>query len=125
MDAVQENGRQRLAAERESVTRRFVIGGHKIYLIVGLYADGRPGEIFIKTAKVGSTINGLLDDLSFAISKALQAGVPLESLANRYIGKAYEPAGVTNIEEIPTATSISDLVFRWLNLRFPPPAKSA
>jgi len=99
----------------------------KIYIQVGLYPDtGKPGEIFLKTVKMGSTISGLLDALSMSISVALQAGVPLEWFVEKMKNLQFEPAGTTNIPGIRKATSIVDGLARWLEIKFlssPPPSK--
>ena len=94
----------------------------KIYIQVGLYPDtGKPGEIFLKADKMGSTISGLLDALSMSISVALQAGVPLEWFVEKMKNLQFEPAGTTNIPGIRKATSIVDGLARWLEIRFLPP----
>ena len=95
----------------------------KIYIQVGLYPDtGKPGEIFLKTVKMGSTISGLLDALSMSISVALQAGVPLEWFVEKMKNLQFEPAGTTNIPGIRKATSIVDGLARWLEIKFLPPS---
>ena len=94
----------------------------KIYIQVGLYPDtGKPGEIFLKADKMGSTISGLLDALSMSISVALQAGVPLEWFVEKMKNLQFEPAGTTNIPGIRKATSIVDGLARWLEIKFLPP----
>ena len=93
----------------------------KIYIQVGLYPDtGKPGEIFLKATKMGSTISGLLDALSMSISVALQAGVPLEWFVEKMKNLQFDPAGSTNIPNIRKATSIVDGLARWLEIKFPP-----
>ena len=95
----------------------------KIYIQVGLYPDtGKPGEIFLKADKMGSTISGLLDALSMSISVALQAGVPLEWFVEKMKNLQFEPAGTTNIPGIRKATSIVDGLARWLEIKFLPPS---
>ncbi len=111
--------RHKLADERMSFTHKFSIGGHEGYITVGLYADGTPGEIFVRMAKEGSVIAGLMDSFATAISLALQHGVPLNVLIDKFKGTRFEPSGFTGNQEIPLATSIMDYLFRWLAIRFP------
>ena len=111
--------RHKLADERMSFTHKFSIGGHEGYITVGLYADGTPGEIFVRMAKEGSVIAGLMDSFATAVSLALQHGVPLPILVDKFKGTRFEPSGFTGNQEIPIATSIMDYIFRWLNIRFP------
>ena len=112
--------RRRLPAERQAVTHKFEIGGHEGYLTVGLYEDGSPGEIFVKMAKEGSTVSGLMDSFATAISLALQYGVPLKVLVDKFSHTRFEPSGYTGNPEIPIAKSIMDYIFRWLASRFLP-----
>jgi ribonucleoside-diphosphate reductase alpha chain len=111
--------RYKLADERASFTHKFSIGGHEGYITVGLYQDGSPGEIFVRMAKEGSVIAGLMDSFATSISLALQHGVPLAVLIEKFKGTRFEPSGFTGNQEIPIATSIMDYLFRWLNIRFP------
>jgi ribonucleoside-diphosphate reductase alpha chain len=111
--------RYKLPDERASFTHKFSIGGHEGYVTVGLYEDGSPGEIFVRMAKEGSVIAGLMDSFATAISLALQHGVPLAVLIEKMKGTRFEPSGFTGNQEIPIATSIMDYLFRWLALRFP------
>ena len=120
-EASYEPRRRKLPDERPSITHKFNIAGHKGYLTVGMYPDGRPGEIFIKMAKEGSTVSGLMDSFAKAISTALQYGISLETLTEQFIGTRFEPAGFTTYAEIPMAKSLMDYLFRWLTLKFPPP----
>ncbi|MER3488156.1 MAG: vitamin B12-dependent ribonucleotide reductase, partial [Chloroflexota bacterium] len=113
--------RRRLPAERQAVTHKFEIAGHEGYITVGLYPDGQPGEIFLKMAKEGSTVSGLMDSFATAISLALQYGVPLRDLVNKFAHVRFEPSGFTGNPEIPIAKSIVDYIFRWLGSRFLPP----
>jgi ribonucleoside-diphosphate reductase alpha chain len=117
--------RRRLADTRESVTHKFNVAGHEGYLIVGLYEDGRPGELFITMAKEGSTIGGLMDSLGTAISVALQYGVPVESLVTKFAHQRFEPMGMTTNSEIPFAKSLVDYIFRWLGMQFIPGYREA
>ncbi len=112
--------RRRLPDERRSITHKFSIGGHEGYLTVGLYDDGTPGEIFIVVAKEGTVISGLADAFATAISLALQYGVPLKVLVDKFTNVRFEPAGITSNPEIRFAKSITDYVFRWLALKFLP-----
>ena len=110
--------RRRLPAERAAVTHKFDIAGHEGYITVGLYPDGQPGEIFLKMAKEGSTVSGLMDTYATAISLALQYGVPLRDLVNKFAHVRFEPSGFTGNSEIPIAKSSVDYIFRWLGSRF-------
>src|SRR5438034_19775 len=110
--------RQRLPAERTAITHKFEIAGHEGYITVGLYEDGRPGEIFLKMAKEGSTVSGLMDSFATTVSVALQYGVPLRDLINKFAHVRFEPSGFTGNQEIPIAKSIVDYIFRWLGSRF-------
>jgi ribonucleoside-diphosphate reductase alpha chain len=110
--------RHRLPAERASITHKFGIGGHEGYLTVGLYPNGAPGEIFIRMAKEGSTISGLMDSFATAISLSLQHGVPLKVLCEKFAHTRFEPSGWTGNEQIGYAKSIMDYLFRWMQLRF-------
>ena len=110
--------RHRLPAERASVTHKFALGGHEGYITVGLYPNGQPGEIFIRMAKEGSTVSGLMDSFATAISLALQHGVPLKVLCEKFAHTRFEPSGWTGNEQIGYAKSIMDYLFRWIELRF-------
>lgn len=111
--------RKRLPDERPSMTHKFSIAGHEGYLHIGLYPDSRmPGEIFITMAKEGSTISGLMDAFATSISIALQYGVPLEDLCNKFSHMRFEPNGFTQNKEIPITKSIMDYIFRYLSLKF-------
>jgi ribonucleoside-diphosphate reductase alpha chain len=110
--------RHRLPAERASVTHKFALSGHEGYLTVGLYPNGNPGEIFIRMAKEGSTISGLMDSFATAISMCLQHGVPLKLLCEKFAHTRFEPSGWTGNPEIGYAKSIMDYIFRWMQLRF-------
>jgi ribonucleoside-diphosphate reductase alpha chain len=110
--------RHRLPEERASLTHKFSIAGHEGYITVGLYPNGQPGEIFIKMAKEGSTVSGLMDSFATAISLSLQHGVPLKVLVEKFAHTRFEPSGWTGNEHIGFAKSIMDYIFRWLQLRF-------
>jgi ribonucleoside-diphosphate reductase alpha chain len=110
--------RRRLPNERTAITHKFEISGHEGYITVGLYPDGQPGEIFLKMAKEGSTVSGLMDTLATSVSLALQYGVPLKDVVNKFAHVRFEPSGFTGNSEIPIAKSIVDYVFRWVGSRF-------
>jgi len=110
--------RKKLPDERRALTHKFSISGHEGYITVGLYEDGQPGEIFLTMAKEGSTISGLMDAFATSISLALQYGVPLRALVDKFSHMRYEPSGFTKNPEIPIAKSITDYIFRWLASRF-------
>ena len=117
--------RRRLPNTRCSVTHKFNIAGHEGYLTVGLYEDGMPGELFITMAKEGSTIGGLMDSLGTAVSVALQYGVPVESLVNKFAHQRFEPGGMTTNADIPFAKSLVDYIFRWMGMEFLPGFREA
>ena len=110
--------RRRLPDERQSITHKFSIAGHEGYITVGMFEDGMPGEVFITMSKEGSTISGMMDSFATSISIALQYGVPLKVLVDKFSHARFEPSGFTNNPEIPIAKSISDYIFRWLGLKF-------
>ncbi|HVA63108.1 MAG TPA: vitamin B12-dependent ribonucleotide reductase, partial [Terriglobales bacterium] len=110
--------RRRLAEERQSLTHKFKIGGHEGYITVGMYEDGQPGEIFVTMAKEGSTISGLMDSFATAISLALQHGVPLRLLVDKFSHTRFEPSGWSGNAEIGYAKSIMDYLFRWMGQKF-------
>ena len=110
--------RHRLPDERLSITHKFKVGGHEGYLTVGLYKNGMPGELFITMAKEGSTVSGLMDSFACAVSIALQHGVPLKLLCEKFAHTRFEPSGWSNNPDIGYAKSIMDYIFRWLQLRF-------
>jgi ribonucleoside-diphosphate reductase alpha chain len=110
--------RHRLPGERASVTHKFALGGHEGYITVGLYPNGSPGEIFIRMAKEGSTVSGLMDSFATAISISLQHGVPLKVLCEKFAHTRFEPSGWTGNPEIGYAKSIMDYIFRWIQIRF-------
>jgi ribonucleoside-diphosphate reductase alpha chain len=110
--------RKKLPDERQSVTHKFSVAGHEGYIHVGLYETGEPGEIFVKMAKEGSTISGLMDSFATAISLALQHGVPLRLLCDKFSRTRFEPYGFTENPDIPRASSIMDYLFRYLGGKF-------
>ncbi len=110
--------RRKLADERLAYTHKFSIAGHEGYLTTGLYDDGQPGEIFLKMAKEGSTVSGLMDTIATMTSIALQYGVPLKALVDKFSHTRFEPSGFTNNKKIPIAKSVMDYVFRYLGDRY-------
>jgi ribonucleoside-diphosphate reductase alpha chain len=112
--------RRRLPDERRSITHKFSIGGHEGYMTVGMYDDGTPGELFVTMAKEGSVVSGLMDSFATSISMALQYGVPLRVLCDKFSHTRFEPSGFTGNPDIPIAKSITDYIFRWLSLKFIP-----
>jgi ribonucleoside-diphosphate reductase alpha chain len=122
---VQQPTRHKLPDERQAITHKFEIAGHEGYITVGLYEDGMPGEIFLVMAKEGSTVSGLMDAFATAISMALQYGVPLQVLADKFSHTRFEPSGLTGNAQIPFAKSITDYIFRWLAAKFLPANEQA
>jgi ribonucleoside-diphosphate reductase alpha chain len=112
--------RRKLADERHSLTHKFNVGGCEGYITVGKYADGQPGEIFVVMAKAGSTLSGFMDSFATAISFALQYGVPLKFLVQKFINVRFEPNGITSNADIRFSKSVVDYLFRWLGLKFLP-----
>jgi ribonucleoside-diphosphate reductase alpha chain len=110
--------RRRLPDERKSITHKFSVAGHDGYITVGMYDDGTPGEIFVVMAKQGSVVSGLMDTVATSISLALQYGVPLKVLVDKFSHSRFEPSGFTNNPSIPIAKSIVDYIFRWLGQKF-------
>jgi ribonucleoside-diphosphate reductase alpha chain len=110
--------RRRLPDERHSLTHHFSVGGQEGYVTIGLYEDGLPGEMFIRRSKEGSTVSGLMDSFATAVSLALQYGVPLQVLCNKFSHTRFEPSGWTGNPQIGYAKSLVDYLFRWLELRF-------
>jgi ribonucleoside-diphosphate reductase alpha chain len=110
--------RRRLPAERTAMCHKFDVAGHEGYLHVGFYEDGTPGEIFIKMAKEGSTISGLMDTVGVLTSMALQYGVPLEVLVQKFSHVRFEPSGFTKNQDVPMAKSLIDYIFRFMGVRF-------
>jgi ribonucleoside-diphosphate reductase alpha chain len=117
--------RERLPDTRRSVTHKFNVGGHEGYITVGLYDDGRPGELFITMAKEGSTIGGLMDAFGTAVSMSLQYGVPLEVYVKKFSHTRFEPWGYTKNADIPVAKSLVDYLFRWMGTEFIPGYREA
>ncbi|HUS74199.1 MAG TPA: vitamin B12-dependent ribonucleotide reductase [Sedimentisphaerales bacterium] len=112
--------RRRLPDTRQSITHKFSVAGHEGYLTVGLYEDGQPGELFITMAKEGSTVGGLMDVIGTCTSMALQYGVPLITLVDKFRHARFEPSGMTSNRDIPFAKSLIDYIFCWLGCRFMP-----
>ena len=112
--------RRRLPETRKSITHKFSVAGHEGYLTVGLYDDGQPGELFITMAKEGSTVGGLMDVVGTCVSMALQYGVPLITLVDKFRHARFEPAGMTSNKNIPFAKSLIDYIFCWMGCEFIP-----
>ncbi len=112
--------RRKLPDERKSITHKFSVAGHEGYLHVGMYEDGSPGEIFIRMAKEGSTLSGVMDTLALSLSMNLQYGVPLTVLCEKLVHTRFEPMGMTINKEIPMVKSLMDYLGRWLALKFMP-----
>jgi len=110
--------KERMPVDRRSITQKIQIGDLEGYCIVGLYPDGRPGEVFLTFHKVGTVERGLGNALAVMISLALQRGVPVIDVVNKLKGMKFEPSGPTGNQSIPMADSIVDFVARWLELRF-------
>jgi ribonucleoside-diphosphate reductase alpha chain len=110
--------RRKLQPERDSITHKFSIGGHEGYITVGKYEDGTPGEIFIKMAKEGSTLSGIMDAFALSVSISLQYGVPLRALVEKFVNSRFEPSGYTGNRDIRYAKSIVDYIGRWLGAKF-------
>ncbi|MGH9254185.1 MAG: vitamin B12-dependent ribonucleotide reductase [Vicinamibacterales bacterium] len=115
---VERPTRRKLPDERPSITHKFDIAGHEGYITVGLFEDGQPGEIFLTMAKEGSTISGFADAFAQAISYALQYGVPLQVLVDKFSHARFEPSGMTKNPEVRFAKSIVDYIFRWMATKF-------
>jgi ribonucleoside-diphosphate reductase alpha chain len=112
------SARNALPVTRESVTHKFSVGSHEGYLTIGLYPDGRPGEIFLKMSKEGSTMSGMCQAFCRAFSLAIQHGLSVEEAVKRFKGMRFEPMGMTSNPEIPDASSIVDYLARYLELHF-------
>jgi ribonucleoside-diphosphate reductase alpha chain len=110
--------RRKLPDERQAITHKFDIAGHEGYITVGLFENGQPGEIFLVMAKEGSTISGFADAFAQAISYALQYGVPLQALVDKFSHVRFEPSGMTKNADVRFAKSIVDYIFRWMASKF-------
>jgi len=110
--------REKMPYERASVTHKFSVSGHEGYITVGMYDDGRPGEVFIKMAKEGSTLSGVMDGLALTISLGLQYGVPLKVFVDKLLNTRFEPSGITANPNIRFVSSVLDYIARWLGGRF-------
>ena len=118
LNAPPRSVRHKLQEERASITHKFKVGDHEGYITVGLYPNGDPGELFVKMAKEGSTVSGLMDSFALAVSLALQYGVPLKTFCEKFAHTRFEPSGWSGNPDIGYAKSIMDYIFRWLQLRF-------
>ena len=112
--------RRHLPVERHSITHKFAVAGHEGYLTIGMYEDGTPGEIFIVMAKEGSTLSGVMDSFATTCSMALQYGVPLKVLVDKFSHTRFEPSGFTSNPQVPYAKSVMDYIFRYLASKFLP-----
>jgi ribonucleoside-diphosphate reductase alpha chain len=110
--------REKMPVERASITHKFSVGGHEGYITVGMYDDGRPGEVFIKMSKEGSTLSGVMDGLALTLSIGLQYGVPLKVLVDKLLNTRFEPSGITANPNIRFVSSVLDYIARWLGGRF-------
>ena len=110
--------RRKLPNDRKSITHKFSVAGHKGYIVVGLYDDGSPGELFIRMNKQGSIISGLMDTIGILTSISLQHGAPVKTITDKLSGMSFEPSGYTGNKELPQAKSVVDYIFRWLELKF-------
>jgi ribonucleoside-diphosphate reductase alpha chain len=110
--------REKMPVERASITHKFSVGGHEGYITAGMYEDGRPGEIFIKMSKEGSTLSGVMDGLALTISLGLQYGVPLKVFVDKLLNTRFEPSGITANPNIRFVSSVLDYIARWLGGRF-------
>ena len=110
--------RRKLPDERQAITHKFSIAGHEGYITVGMYEDGKPGEVFLVMAKEGSTVSGLMDGFATSLSLALQYGVPLEAIVDKFSHTRYEPSGFTKNPDIGYAKSITDYIARWMAVKF-------
>src|SRR5205807_3518800 len=112
--------RKRLPKKRTSLTTSFSVAGAEGYMTAGMYEDGSLGEVFLKLGKQGSTLAGVMDAFSIAISVALQHGVPLETYVSKFTNMRFDPAGLTDDPDIRMAQSIVDYIFRRLALDYLP-----
>jgi len=110
--------REKMPVERASITHKFSVGGHEGYITVGMYEDGRPGEVFIKMSKEGSTLSGIMDGLALTLSIGLQYGVPLKVFVDKLLNTRFEPSGITANPNIRFVSSVLDYLARWLGGRF-------
>jgi len=110
--------RQTLPPTRRSLTHKFSVAGHEGYLTVGLHDDGRPGEIFLKISKEGSTVSGLCQAFCRAFSLAMQYGLTVEDAVSRFKGMRFDPQGPTSNPDIPEAASLIDYIARFLEREF-------
>ena len=110
--------RERLPRRRRSNTFAFRVADCEGYVTVGEYEDGRPGELFIRVSKQGSTLAGIMDAFSISISLGLQHGVPLSTYVRKYTNMKFEPAGMTDDQQLRIASSLVDYIFRRLALDY-------
>jgi ribonucleoside-diphosphate reductase alpha chain len=117
--------RERLPDRRAAITHKFSVAGHEGYMTVGMFPDGRPGELFVQMAKEGSTVGGLMDTIGVLVSTNLQYGVPLEVMVSKLSNQRFEPSGSTHNRDIPFASSLVDYVMRWMGIEFIPGYREA
>ena len=117
-DSMKAPQRPRLPMTRHGLIHKFRIGNTKAYIRVGLYPDGSPGEVFLTVAKAGSTLQGMMDSFATLLSLSLQYRIPLAVIAKKFRHVRFEPAGFTGDKEIPSASSLIDYVFAWLQREF-------
>ena len=110
--------REKMPVERASLTHKFSVGGHEGYITVGMYDDKRPGEVFVKMSKEGSTLSGVMDGLALTLSMGLQYGVPLKVLVDKLVNTRFEPSGITANSNIRFVSSVLDYLARWLGGKF-------
>jgi ribonucleoside-diphosphate reductase alpha chain len=115
---VQRQERRRLPDDRTEIGRKFRVGDYEGYIHVGLYDDGKPGDIFVDIAKEGTTLAGLMNSFMISVSLGLQYGVPLEVYVSKFAHMRFEPSGLTNDADIRVAKSIVDYIFRWMGKKF-------
>jgi len=117
-DAPSEVQRKKMPADVKSLRHKFSIAGHEGYIHCGMYDDGKLGEVFIRVAKEGSTISGLMEAIGVMMSVALQSGVPVETIIRKFVHWRFEPAGFTTNQDIPIAKSILDYIGKYLAINF-------
>jgi ribonucleoside-diphosphate reductase alpha chain len=121
----QKQDRRRLPDDRTEVGRKFRVGDYEGYIHVGLYDDGKPGDIFVDIAKEGTTLAGLMNSFMISVSLGLQYGVPLEVYVSKFAHMRFEPSGLTNDPDIRVAKSLVDYIFRWMGKKFLDPDTQA
>src|SRR6185369_800251 len=120
---IQEPVRQKLPRVRTSKTFSFRVADCHGYATVGEFQDGRPGEVFLKVAKQGSTLSGIMDAFAISVSLGLQYGVPLRAFVEKFTNMRFEPAGMTDDPDLRFATSLVDYIFKRLAVEYLAPEK--